>query len=77
MIIPIRCFTCGKLIGNKYEWFVKEVKKEKGSNEPTILNVNSKTIQETIEGKKLTECGLTRYCCRRMILGHENLIDII
>jgi hypothetical protein len=23
MIIPVRCFTCGKVIGNKYENYMK------------------------------------------------------
>lgn len=22
MIIPVRCFTCGKVVGNKYETYV-------------------------------------------------------
>lgn len=26
MLIPVRCFTCGTLIGDKYEEFVKKVK---------------------------------------------------
>ena len=77
MIIPVRCFTCGKIIGNKYEWFIKEVKNEKGNNEPTILDVDAKTIQKTPEGEALDKLGLNRYCCRRIILGHVNLIDII
>ncbi|MEM4311990.1 MAG: DNA-directed RNA polymerase subunit N [Nitrososphaerales archaeon] len=25
MLIPIRCFTCGNLIGDKYEEFIKRV----------------------------------------------------
>ena len=77
MIIPVRCFTCGKIIGNKYEWFIKEVKDNKGNNEPTILDVNAKNIQKTAEGEALDKLGLHRYCCRRIILGHVNLIDII
>jgi len=26
MIIPVRCFTCGKVIGSAYETYVKRVK---------------------------------------------------
>jgi hypothetical protein len=22
MIIPVRCFTCGKVVGNKWEWYL-------------------------------------------------------
>ena len=29
MIIPIKCFTCGKVLADKYLFYLKEVKKEK------------------------------------------------
>ena len=29
MIIPVKCFTCGKVIGNMYEYYQKEVRKIK------------------------------------------------
>ncbi|MGQ9468276.1 MAG: DNA-directed RNA polymerase subunit N [Nitrososphaerales archaeon] len=32
MLIPVRCFTCGALIGDKYEEFVKKVKEGEESN---------------------------------------------
>lgn len=57
MIIPVRCFTCNKIIGNKWEIFVKE--KESGKEVDIILN----------------ELGLIRYCCRRMLLTHVEVID--
>ena len=27
MIIPVKCFTCGKVLGNKYRYYLKEVQK--------------------------------------------------
>ena len=77
MIIPVRCFTCGKIIGDKYEWFINEVKKETGNSEPSILDVNAKTIEKTKHGELLDKLELNRYCCRRIILGHVDLINII
>jgi len=59
MIIPVRCFTCGKLIGDKWEEFAKRV--EKGERPPAILD----------------DLGLTRHCCRRMLLSHVEIIDEI
>jgi len=59
MIIPVRCFTCGKLIGDKWEEFAKRVKAGENS------------------GKVLDELGVTRYCCRRMLLSHVEIIDEI
>ena len=57
MIIPVRCFTCGKLIGDKWEDFAKRVKAGEDS------------------GKVLDSLGVTRYCCRRMLLSHVEIID--
>lgn len=36
MIIPIRCFTCGKPIGHLYEEYKKEVKA--GKKEKSVLD---------------------------------------
>lgn len=59
MLIPIRCFTCGALIGDKWEKFYERVKK---GEEPA---------------KVLDELGIKRYCCRRMLLTHVNIIEDI
>ncbi len=57
MIIPVRCFTCGKVIGNKYETYIE------------LVNTNFK------ESEALDELELKRYCCRRMVLTHVDLIE--
>ena len=61
MIIPVRCFSCSKLIGNKYEKYVKLVE-EKNKKEKYINN-QCETINNEDIFKKLK---LNRYCCRRM-----------
>jgi len=81
MIIPVRCITCGKVIGDKYQYYKREVEKKRKEmklpDEMAILEVNSKTIQKTPEGIVLDNLKLNRYCCRRMMLSHVDLIDII
>ena len=81
MIIPVRCFTCGKIIADKYNTYqnlVTENRKSMGMpNEDTILKVSKDKVPETPEGKALDQIGLKRYCCRRMMLSHINLIDVI
>jgi DNA-directed RNA polymerase subunit N (RpoN/RPB10) len=81
MIIPVRCFTCGKILGDKWTYYQSEVAKLKAkdgsSMEDTVINVNSKTLKPTPEGKILDKLELNRYCCRRVMLGHTDLIDII
>ena len=81
MIIPVRCFTCGKVLADKYNTYIDLVKQHKTEmdlpNEDTILKVSNETITETPEGQALDKLKLTRYCCRRMMLGHINLIDVV
>ncbi|KAL6468547.1 hypothetical protein MHYP_G00220710 [Metynnis hypsauchen] len=57
MIIPVRCFTCGKIVGNKWEAYLG------------LLQA------EYTEGDALDALGLKRYCCRRMLLSHVDLIE--
>ncbi|MCS7114335.1 MAG: DNA-directed RNA polymerase subunit N [Nitrososphaerota archaeon] len=57
MIIPVRCFTCGKLVGDKWEEFARRVK---SGEDP---------------GDVLDSLGFKRYCCRRMLLSHVEIID--
>lgn len=59
MIIPVRCFTCGKLIGDKWEEFARRVKTGEDA------------------GDVLDSLGIKRYCCRRMLLSHVEIIDEI
>ncbi len=59
MIIPVRCFTCGKVVGSLFQPFVTRV----NAGEPAQ--------------KVLDDLGVTRYCCRRMLLSNAELIDEI
>jgi DNA-directed RNA polymerase I, II, and III subunit RPABC5 len=57
MIIPVRCLTCSKVIGNKWGRYEKSL--NAGINKHDALAI----------------VGLRRYCCKRMFLGHVELID--
>ena len=57
MIIPVRCFTCGKVVGSAFQPFIERTR---AGEDPE---------------KVLDELGLKRYCCRRMILSHAELIE--
>ena len=39
MIIPIKCFTCGKVLADKYRYFNQEVRKIKANNDMEIEKV--------------------------------------
>jgi len=78
MIIPVKCFTCGKILGDKWLYYKRELEKLNPSKEDSVINVNSsKPLSKTNECKVLDKLELDRYCCRRIMLGHVDLIDII
>lgn len=58
MIIPIRCFSCGKPVGHLWEEFSD--RRAKGDDIKKVLN----------------DLGLERYCCRAILMGHVELIDV-
>ncbi|CAM9023597.1 hypothetical protein WICANDRAFT_36801 [Wickerhamomyces anomalus NRRL Y-366-8] len=59
MIVPVRCFSCGKVVGDKWESYLKLLEDDTTAN----------------EGQALDKLKLKRYCCRRMILTHVDLIE--
>ena len=76
MIIPIRCFTCGKVLGDKWgEYNRLKLKYNNNSVDDTIISI--KMVKKTPEGKALDDLSIKRICCRRIFLGQLDLIDII
>ena len=76
MIIPVKCFTCGKLLGNKYLYFkmkVREEKLKKNMSVQDVIYLTSDNIKKTPEGKCLDELGLNKICCRRHMLTHVDI----
>ena len=76
MIIPIKCFTCGEVLADKYRYFQQEVRKIKSSKKMEIEKVvylNTENIHKTPEGQVLDELNLRKYCCRRHMLTHVDL----
>ena len=57
MLIPVRCWSCGKVIAQIYAKY-KEALDNEGDT-----------------SKVLDDAGIRRYCCRRMFVGHIDLID--
>jgi DNA-directed RNA polymerases I, II, and III subunit RPABC5 len=76
MIIPIKCFTCGKVLADKYRYYLEQVRKKKISKDMKVEEVvylTSEYIDKTPEGEVLDNLGLTRICCRRHILTHVDI----
>lgn len=76
MIIPIKCFTCGMVLADKYRYFtekVRERKRAKGMDIDKVLYLTKKFNDKTPEGEIMDELGLTKMCCRRHILTHVDI----
>lgn len=91
MIIPIRCFTCNKVLGNLWNAYEKEAKKIDDEHHQKFLaqfdkdekkNEEDKekkyaNISSAYKGKLLDELGCVRLCCRRHMLTHVHMMNII
>ena len=75
MIIPIRCMNCCNVLADKWLYYQQKVKELRGSTTPIYMD--GKSIPDTAELKVLNHLGLTRYCCRKHMLTHVDLIDKI
>ena len=76
MIIPVKCFTCGCVLADKYRFFQDEVRKkkiQKGLQVEKVVYLTKDTMDKTPEGEVLDQLKLINVCCRRHMLTH---IDI-
>ena len=82
MIIPIRCFTCNKVIAHLWEEYLNKIQMayldENIANNRKNRFVSVEDLEKkTLEGKILDDMGLNKYCCRRMMLSNVDLCDKI
>jgi len=60
MMVPVRCFTCGSVVGEHWGEFRERTRE--GDEDPQAV---------------LDELGVERYCCRRMLVSHVDLVDVV
>jgi DNA-directed RNA polymerase subunit N (RpoN/RPB10) len=76
MIIPVKCFTCGNVLADKYRFYLEEVRKRKlqnGLQIDKVVYLTKKHIEKTPEGEVLDDLGLKNVCCRRHMLTHVDI----
>ena len=76
MIIPIKCFTCGKVLADKYRFYQSEVRKAKigsSQNVDKVIYLTQDVKEKTAEGEILDRLRLKRMCCRRHMLTHVDI----
>ena len=80
MIIPIKCFGCGNELANLYRVYleqVKAIKLTRGDDPDRIVYLTGEPMEITPEKEVMNKLGITRYCCRKHLLTHRDLIDKI
>jgi DNA-directed RNA polymerase subunit N len=76
MIIPVKCFTCGNVLADKYRYFQSEVRRIKiaqGMKVDKVVYLTKESVEKTPEGTVLDDLGLKNVCCRRHILTHVDI----
>lgn len=76
MIIPVKCFTCGTVLGNKYRYYkvkVKEYKISKKIDTVDFIYLTEQNTEKGPEGKILDDLELHNICCRRHMLTHVDI----
>ena len=59
-MVPVRCFTCGTVVGEHWEQF--QARTVDGDEDPAAV---------------LDDLGIERHCCRRMLVSHRDLVDVV
>lgn len=77
MIIPVRCMNCGKLLADKYDYYMRRLRELKGSGYAEPACFDGTKMLQTPEGQVYKELNLRRYCCRKTLLTHVDLIEKI
>jgi DNA-directed RNA polymerase subunit N (RpoN/RPB10) len=76
MIIPVKCFTCGAVIADKYRYYLEEVRKRKLAKDmdvDKVVYLTKEFSEKTPEGEVMDELGLNKLCCRRHMLTHVDI----
>ena len=79
MIIPIRCFTCNRVLASKYKTYLEIISDDLSVKENIISgDPNINLDKETPQQKAFKIVGVDdRYCCKRHLVSHVDIIDKI
>jgi DNA-directed RNA polymerase subunit N (RpoN/RPB10) len=76
MIIPIKCFTCGNVLADKYRYFqdrVRKMKQDKKIDADKVIYLTKTYNTKAPEGIVMDELGMNKMCCRRHMLTHVDI----
>ena len=76
MIIPIRCYTCGGVLANKWTQFV-EAQHEFKTSASVVKTKKDEKLTRTRLAEILDECNLHSECCRMRFMTSMDAMDVI
>ena len=86
MLIPIKCYTCGKILADKYLYYKKElIRKELAfkadennkNKDPSMIDISVDDVKMAPAGEIMDELGLDRICCRKVMMTSIDIIEEI
>lgn len=74
--------NCGNMLADKWRYYQAEVARlraEQNITQPFVIDGTQSpdAIPLTPEKEVMNKLGITRYCCRKHLLTHRDLIDKI
>ena len=76
MIIPVKCFTCGNVLADKYEYYLREVRALKVKESlplDEVIYFSKTNVVKTPEARVLDRIDMPKICCRRHMLSHVDI----
>ena len=77
MIIPMRCMNCGKHLADKWLYYQRHLQELQGDAYGKRTYFDGTSVPDTKEKQVMDKLGLTRYCCKKALLTHVDLIPKI
>jgi DNA-directed RNA polymerase subunit N (RpoN/RPB10) len=74
MLIPVKCFSCGKELSSYWRMYERDVRKKKlASGVNDVIYLTKANTEKTAEGEVLDKLRIKKMCCRRHILTHVEI----
>lgn len=75
-MIPIKC-RCGEVLASVYRTFKQNVRERRltmsGEDIEKVHYLTKENTEKTIEGQLMDEYGITKHCCRLILLTHQDI----
>jgi DNA-directed RNA polymerase I, II, and III subunit RPABC5 len=69
--------NCGNILADKWRYYQRKIKEIRGTDSAKPIYIEGTVAPQTAEKQIFEELGLHRYCCRKHLLTHVDLIDKI